>query len=975
MVDAEEPVGTLIDRLASQRSRRDMIAWLRRQRQLWDTAVVEGVYERVVRIARVDLRKAERLADAAAWLAGQLGDDRSRAHSLRAIGHVLLIGRKYSQALERYHAALDLFRRTGQEIDVGRTLSGGALQSLIYLGRFDAALTSAREARRIFKRHGDTLRLGRLDCNIGNIFGRQNRYQQALALYRRAHERLIRVGEPQDVAAVLGNMAVCYAHLNEFDTALKMHLEARHYCEVHDMPLLVAQIDYNIAYLYYLRGEYTRALELYRAAEKQSDEVGDAFHRALCDMDRSELYLDLNLNDEAKELAARAVIRFEKLGLAYEAAMSMTNLATAASREGETERALQLFGKARELFTGEGNQVWLALVDFYQALVLYRDGRNLDAQRLCRSALKLFTRASLPAKAALCELLLARLKLDAGSPRAAERACRSALARAGTTQSPMLTYQSFFVLGLIREAQGDPQGAYTAYERSRAGLEQLRTNLGAEHQRVAFLKDKLAVYESLVAIGLTTGPERDREDAAFGHIEQAKSRSLADLIAFRAGTLTPRVDSERGDEVPRLRQQVNWHTRQIELEELKRENRSGRRIDTLRRRARTLENRLIKSVQAVQAADQEFAAVQGGAAFTLDEIREVVTPGTVLLEYYEARGRIYACVVSREQLHIAPVASVPAVRRLLRLLQFQLSKCALGARYPGAPPDRFPAAAGAHLAELYTMLVAPIRHRLQADHLVIVPHGLLHSVPFHALFDGARFLVDAFTISYAPSASVYRLCCAKRPRADGEALLMGVPDARAPHIVDEIQAVSRAFPRARVFLGEEATAERLSTLGPTSPFIHMATHGLFRRDNPMFSSIRLGSGPLNVIDLYELKLSAELVTLSGCSTGLNAIVAGDELVGLVRGLLYAGAQAVLVTLWDAFDMSTADFMESFYRNLRSSSNKARAAQLAMQELRAKYPHPFFWAPFMLVGQVNQSSSIAPYISQPGRNPIRVGTNA
>ena len=183
---------------------------------------------------------------------------------------------------------------------------------------------------------------------------------------------------------------------------------------------------------------------------------------------------------------------------------------------------------------------------------------------------------------------------------------------------------------------------------------------------------------------------------------------------------------------------------------------------------------------------------------------------------------------------------------------------------------------------------------------------------------------------------------------------MGVPDARTPYIVEEIQAVARTFPRARVFLGDEATAERLSTYGPTSPFVHLATHGVFRRDNPMFSSIRLGSGPLNVIDLYQLRLSAELVTLSGCSTGLNAIVAGDELLGLVRGLLYAGAQAVLLTLWDAYDRSTAEFMESFYGHLPSSPHKARALQLAMRDLQERYPHPFYWAPFMLVGQANPS---------------------
>ena len=941
--------GHLIDELGSQSSRRAMVTFLRHQPHLWDPTVVQGLYECVVRVARVDLRQAERLADAATWLADKLRDDRCRAQSLRAVGHVLLIRRKYGDALKRYEAALQLFRTAGTDIDVGRTLSGGVIQSLIYLGRYAEASASARKARRIFERHGDRLRLARLDSNMGNILYRQNRFQEALTLYQRAHEQLALVGEPQDVAAVLSNMAICHMHLAEFETALEVYHEARRYCLTHDMPLLVAQADYNIAYLHYLRGEYTRALELYRSAEKQSDEVGDAYHRALCDLDRSEIYLELNLSDEAGELAARALIGFDQLGLVFEAAKAVTTLAIAASHDHETPRALELFERARDLFTREGNHAWLALVDFYQALVLFRDGRYLQAQRLCQSALELFSKWSTPGKAAMCELLLARLELDAGDPRAAERACGAALQKAESIQSPILSYQAYFVLGLIREAQRDQQGAYAAFERARGGLEQLRSHLGAEDLKVAFLKDKLAVYEGLVSICLTLGPERHRQEEAFGYIEQAKSRSLADLIAFRASTLAPRVESALTDEVRSLRQQINAHYRQIELEDVKREKRSPRRIDTLRRRARTLENRLIKSLNALRSTDQEFAALQGGTAFGIEEIREVLTPETILLEYYQARGQIYACVLSRERLDVVPVASASVVRKLLRLLQFQLSKVGLGPNYSGEP-DRRRGATDAHLAELYTILVAPIRDRLQAEHLVIVPHDLLHYLPFHALFDGTRFLIDRFTISYAPSASVYRLCCTKRPPPGGEALVMGVPDARAPYIAEEIQAVAKTFPRARVFVGDDATADRLATYGPTSPFVHIATHALFRRDNPMFSSIKLGSGPFSVIDLYQLRLSAELVTLSGCSTGLNAIVGGDELLGLVRGLLYAGAGAVLLTLWDAHDMSTAAFMESFYRHLRSSPHKARALQLAMHEIRERYPHPFYWAPFILVGQ-------------------------
>jgi CHAT domain-containing protein len=152
-----------------------------------------------------------------------------------------------------------------------------------------------------------------------------------------------------------------------------------------------------------------------------------------------------------------------------------------------------------------------------------------------------------------------------------------------------------------------------------------------------------------------------------------------------------------------------------------------------------------------------------------------------------------------------------------------------------------------------------------------------------------------------------------------------------------------------VLVGTDATAQELQTRGEHSRFIHVATHGFFRRDNPMFSSIRLGDGPLSVYDLYQFRLSAELVALSGCGTGLSVVVGGDEQLGLVRGLLYAGAHAVLLTLWDAYDGSTAEFMTTFYQQLNKGRTKAQAAQHGMRTLRESRPHPFYWAPFVLIG--------------------------
>jgi CHAT domain-containing protein len=132
-------------------------------------------------------------------------------------------------------------------------------------------------------------------------------------------------------------------------------------------------------------------------------------------------------------------------------------------------------------------------------------------------------------------------------------------------------------------------------------------------------------------------------------------------------------------------------------------------------------------------------------------------------------------------------------------------------------------------------------------------------------------------------------------------------------------------------------------------------------DNPMFSAIQLGDGPVSVFDLYDLRISAELVTLSGCGTGLNALIGGDELLGLVRGWLYAGAQSVLVSLWDVHDRSTAQLMADFYEGLRTTDNRAVALRGAMLAARDRDPHPYYWAPFVLIG--------APaYISGPPGSP-------
>jgi len=285
------------------------------------------------------------------------------------------------------------------------------------------------------------------------------------------------------------------------------------------------------------------------------------------------------------------------------------------------------------------------------------------------------------------------------------------------------------------------------------------------------------------------------------------------------------------------------------------------------------------------------------------------------------------------------------------LLRFQLSKFRLGPAYARTFHRPLLEAATSHLQEFYRRLIAPIEKDLDAGHLIVAPHEFLHYLPFQALLDGDGVpMGERFSISYTPSGSVYYLCCAKNAPLAERSLILGVPDPTAPQILEEVRAVSTVLPHPEVLLGADATADALRRKGPGSRFIHIATHGFFRQDNPMFSSISLGDSQLNLFDLYQLNLPAELVTLSGCGTGLNVVVGGDELLGLKRGLLYAGAQGVLLTLWDVNDQSTAEFMRLFYERLMTRPNKAEALQYAMREIRKAYAHPFYWAPFVLVGK-------------------------
>ena len=935
-----------------------------------DRSTVQRLYDEFAQHANVDAQRAGDLSELAGEAAELLDDDFSRALAHKAVGFLLYLESEHEEAMERFERAAELFAGEGAELDHAATLST-AIHTLSYLGRYDEAYEAAAAARAVFEAHGEKLRLARLDTNEGNLLFRQERIAEAQERYLsalRGYEA--QKAPPRDIAAGLHNIITCSIALHDFDGSLAAYEKLLRHCERHGMASVAAKAEYNIAYLHFLRGEYDQALDLYRDARVLADRVGDRYHQALCDLDQSEILLELNMREEGARLAGAALAAFDDLGLGYEAGKAIAFLALAARQDGRAVEAIELFGRAKELFRGEGNEAWVAILDLYQAVIFHDERRLLEARKLALAALGFFEPSELTGKTVMCELLLARIALEAGDLAEAQARVTTAQARLHALDTPALGFRAHLVAGQVAEAAEDRLAAVGAYRASAELLENLRSHLSQEELKLSFLRDKQEVYQNLVWLIMAGQPSAADKETVFLQVERAKSRTLADLVSYRVDALPVAAASHSSlvEQMRELRNELNWYYQQINHEEIRSLSvaessarapevlsagaESPGRLADLRARSRRHEDRLIATLADLRAADAEFGSLQTAATLDLESIRARLPEGAMVVEYFEARDTVFCCCLGRSTLEVRPVTTMTLVRELQQRLSFQLAKFRLGPDYTDRFLDVLRQATETHLRALYRELIEPVRDQLAADHLIVIPHGDMHYLPFHAFRGERAYLIDEFSVSYAPSANVYALCAAKGTSAADGSLVLGVPTPESPGIRAEVEAIAEVLPDATLLTGDEASGDRLRDEGGEARLIHIATHGFFRQDNPMFSAIQLGDSRLTLFDLYRLRLDAQLVVLSGCGTGLNVVKGGDELIGLSRGLLYAGARSVVASLWDVHDESTVSFMRSFYGSLLDRFEPARALRETMISLRESHPHPFFWAPFVLVGQVS-----------------------
>jgi CHAT domain-containing protein len=271
------------------------------------------------------------------------------------------------------------------------------------------------------------------------------------------------------------------------------------------------------------------------------------------------------------------------------------------------------------------------------------------------------------------------------------------------------------------------------------------------------------------------------------------------------------------------------------------------------------------------------------------------------------------------------------------------------------------------LRRLHDHLITPLEQggALAGKHrLVLVPHAELHYLPFAALVGGAgvdRFLVERYELAVTPSASVW-LALGDRPARTGQGVLAMAPQPdRLPASRREVASIpALGGGEVRVLTGRAATEDAFRREAGARRVLHLATYGVLNKPNPLFSFVEFasGGGPdgrLEVHEVFGLDLSADLVVLSACQTGLGSgaladVPARDDWVGLTRAFLHAGAAHVVATLWPVEDQATALLMERFYRELAAGAEPTRALVLAQRAVMGEpaTATPFHWAGFVTV---------------------------
>ncbi|OLD63252.1 MAG: hypothetical protein AUF65_02690 [Chloroflexi bacterium 13_1_20CM_50_12] len=965
------------------------------------TAVL--IREESLRQRNINAFVSLKLAELLIFLGEHLQHAPSFAFGLLAKGDALSHIGHYQAALECLNAAGDEFLQLGDEVNWAHTRISWIIASA-WLGQVEEALQEATHVRKVFLQHGEHYWVCIVDHNTAVIYKRLGRYQDALCLYERILSVYPTLSCPDEatiklsIARAEANQAINLSLLGNFERAYHLLQQAQGRFNALGQTSAVVKIELHLAEIDYAQGYYGNALKRYYQARDSmvQNHIDDPMLQAELKLQMTDCLVKLNKAQEACQLAVEAIKIYRQHGVSLDTGEALREYATALVAAGQSGKALSALDEAWMLFKQGAFDHYASDTRLQQAELLLEMGSVTAAYTQARIVKQYFETKGLVVRSARATLVMAAALIESAQQsgvyqeeeqrslllQEAELLCKQIMSQAQQHNLQEQIYKSQYLLGRLSGLEGKPGKAARHYGAAIAQIERILHDLGYDLSP-SFLHTTSSVYGDMITLCL----QQSQVERAFNYLEQArsialrqylnKSSALQDNRREQEDVAFPSVSSANSVAMLRMRQELTeWQ------QEYRKYSAQLATIDTSvspavdqevmqaeLKRCEAKLNELFERLHLQQTVTRSTPyalkrEMHKAQRVDVAQLRQHLLPDQLLLAYFLYKGRLIIFAVTPERLvaYENPDGATQ-LERLYLLLHAHLQPDG----WPNLQqPPQYPIRR--LLNKLYDLLLAPVASLLppSSGYLTIVPYGPLHQLPFHALYDGSHFLIEDFQINYLPASSI--LAHLSAHRVELPIRPMDTKDPIKPPLVfgySQNGYLQRALDEARTlttllgghcYLEGNATIAQLIEQAPGSPIIHVATHGQSRLDSPNFSYVHLADGHFNAIDALSLNLEeCELVTLSGCETGLALSSGGDEQLGLGRAFLAAGVPSLVMSLWPVEDNATNELMQLFYQNLLNEDSKVQALRTAQCSLLHRtssgYAHPYFWAAFRLVGDV------------------------
>jgi tetratricopeptide (TPR) repeat protein len=850
------------------------------------------------------------------------------------------------QALELIAIARAEFERLGMSAEAART-DLGRMHALDDLGRHAEAVEVGRALLGSIGRPRDddlpavALRAS-ASGNLGVALGFTGHHVEALRAYHRAEVGWRWLGDDEAVAAARANQGIELLALGRARAAVRRLEAAAAVFEAAGDRFWHAKCLGHIGEALMASGRFGDALKPLRSARNELADLSARTEYWRFTVVTAALLLALGLADESVVVVDDVVPALREAEVRHDLARALAVRGTALARAGRPDEARPVLGEAAELYRRVGD----VPAEAATLLDLSRCLPDVAAADVARRAAALVDPEASPAIACLCALRLAEVHTENQDVAAAQLQVAQRLA-AGLGL-PQLRQAVDLHRGVLLLDRGEVDAGIALLDAGLAAAERIGSGLRDTTLRTAYLASRAVARDRLIGAVLSqAGP---------GHADRAAALSDRAKVAPQAGGAAASRQSAPGGRAHLVEELNAAYTALFEAGTRSADEAGAHlrtRVEVLERRLsalRVLEpDQTPPDVTPYAPASGRQVAPAGSASVARPVPGDVA--GVVCVAYHVLGEEVLAFVTVAGRLVVRrKVTDVPRLLALLDDLEAHVGAQAVGvlARHSRARAD----ACRRVLQELYLAVMAPVRDLLPtsplAQPLVVVPHGPLHAVPFHALHDGYDYVLLNWIISVWPSLGVGTQAAA-RPAATGRSVVLGVADPATPFAEEEARQVAAVVGDSELFVGAAATFGHLRAHAEGAAVVHLACHGLFRPGNAAFTSLRLADRWVHASDVAELDLRGSLLVLSACETGRAGSQSGDQVAGLARSFLAAGARCVVVSRWLVDDRSAAVLMTRFHRRLAAGRDPASALRDAQLAALIENPHAFYWAPFTVIG--------------------------